>query len=117
MTDSHSERVLHQPVHPDILPKLDPEFAAFWNSHNAYAVPLEQCPWDPACRNAPVLGGSVPPEVGNIESDQLAGFDVRIFTPEGVAPDAGWPVFIYLHGGQLHLCFGLLSRATDSSVL
>lgn len=42
----------------------------------------------------------MPPEVGKIEDIQLAGFDVRVFTPEGAAPEEGWPVFIYLHGGQ-----------------
>ena len=104
MADSPSERVLHQPVRHEILDKLDPEFAAFWNSHNAYTVPLEQCPWDPACRNAPVLGGSVPPEVGKVEDIQLANFDVRVFTPEGSVPERGWPVFIYLHGGQSRVC-------------
>ncbi|KZT65562.1 hypothetical protein DAEQUDRAFT_746971 [Daedalea quercina L-15889] len=98
-SDAQSERNLYQPVHPDILPKLDPEFAAFWNAHNAYVVPLEQRPWDPACRKDPVLGGSVPPEVGKVEDIKLSNFDIRVFTPEGTPPEEGWPVFIYLHGG------------------
>lgn len=53
----------------------------------------------------------MPPEVGKIEDIQLAGFDVRVFTPEGTAPEGGWPVFIYLHGGPLHswMCEQLLN--------
>jgi len=99
MTDTQSDRKVYQPVHPDTLPRLDPEFAAFWNANNAYIVPLEQQPWDPACRQSHVLGGPEPPKVGKVEDVRLSKFDVRVFTPEGSAPEGGWPVFIYLHGG------------------
>ncbi|TFY58855.1 hypothetical protein EVJ58_g6159 [Rhodofomes roseus] len=94
------ERKVHRPIHPDVLPKLDPEFAAFWNATDAYNTPLELRPWDPACRHGPhVLGGSEPLQVGEVEDIDLGKFNVRVFTPEGTAPEQGWPVFIYFHGG------------------
>ncbi|TFY58854.1 hypothetical protein EVJ58_g6158 [Rhodofomes roseus] len=96
---TEGERKLYQPVHPETLAKLDPEFASFWTAHHAHVIPLEQQPWNPACRNVHVIGASEPPKVGKIEDVQLDNFDVRVFTPEGDAPDRGWPVFIYFHGG------------------
>ena len=61
---------------------------------------MEQQPWDPACRQSLVLGGPEPPKVGKVEDVQLSKFDMRVFTPEGGPPEVGWPVFIYLHGGE-----------------
>ncbi|KAH9936986.1 lipase/ esterase [Fomitopsis serialis] len=98
MTDAEGE--IHQPIHPDILKKLDPEFAAFHSANALHQVPLHLLPWDPAVRKGnPVNGASEPLPVGSIQDFALSKFSVRVFTPEGSAPDAGWPVLIYFHGG------------------
>ncbi|KAI0734427.1 lipase/ esterase [Fomitopsis betulina] len=97
---TQTERQVHQPIHPDILKKLDPEFAAFHNANNLYQVPLHLLPWDPAVRQGnPVNGASEPLKVGSVQDIPLSKFSIRVFTPEGSAPDAGWPVLIYFHGG------------------
>lgn len=103
---TQTERQVHQPIHPDILKKLDPEFAAFHNANNLYQVPLHLLPWDPAVRQGnPVNGASEPLKVGSVQDIPLSKFSIRVFTPEGSAPDAGWPVLIYFHGGKnvLHM--------------
>lgn len=103
------ERQVHQPIHPDVLKRLDPEFAAFHNANALHQVPLHLLPWDPAVRKGnPVNGASEPLKVGSIQDIPLSKFSVRVFTPEGSAPEAGWPVLIYFHGGK-HL------RAPNSS--
>lgn len=90
-----------QPIPPEILPKLLPEYAAFHNEHIAHTVPVHLIPWDPAIRNGPaVLGGSKPLTVGSIRDIPLSKCAMRVFTPEGTAPDAGWPVFLFFHGGR-----------------
>ncbi|THH19723.1 hypothetical protein EW146_g1491 [Bondarzewia mesenterica] len=90
----------HSPLHPDIVPRLDPEYVAFHNEHLTTIVHAHERPWDPAIRNAPAVpGGSVPLQVGSIKDYPLSKCSVRVFTPEGEAPVAGWPVFIFFHGG------------------
>ncbi|KAA1471525.1 hypothetical protein DENSPDRAFT_837535 [Dentipellis sp. KUC8613] len=91
---------LRYPLHPDIVPRLDPEYAAF---HDEQLIALPQAhdlPWDPKIRSGPTVpGGSTPLEVGSVKDYSLGKFEVRVFTPEGTAPSAGWPVFIFFHGG------------------
>lgn len=100
MSTAETKRQVHQPIHPDIADKLDPEYAAIHNATAAYAVPLHLLPWDPAVRQGPpVAGASEPLKVGDVRDISLSKFAVRVFTPEGTAPDAGWPVMIYFHGG------------------
>ncbi|KAI0682691.1 hypothetical protein BC835DRAFT_1215737, partial [Cytidiella melzeri] len=77
-------RTIHQPIHPDLLPKLLPEFADYHNKTSAYQVPIQDLPWNPECRKAPpVQGGSAPLPVGSVKDYSLSHFQVRVFTPEG----------------------------------
>ncbi|KAH9044454.1 Alpha/Beta hydrolase protein [Lactarius pseudohatsudake] len=87
-------------LHPSIIPRLDPEYAAFHNEHIIHLPQAHELPWDPAIRNMPhVPGSSAPLPVGRVEDHHLSRCKVRVFTPEGPRPQRGWPVFIFFHGG------------------
>ncbi|KAK0218702.1 alpha/beta hydrolase fold-domain-containing protein [Armillaria fumosa] len=90
-----------QPLHPSIIPRIDPEYLEFHNSTLICITPPHTLPsWDPALRNAPAVpGGSPLLPVGKTQDFKLMHCDFRAFTPEGEVPTAGWPVFIYFHGG------------------
>lgn len=93
-------KTVYQPIHPDILPKLLPEYVDFHNANTAFAPAIHEIPWDPACRkNPPVVGGSEPLPVGSVKDLPLSHCKMRVFTPEGQPPADGWPVFLFLHGG------------------
>lgn len=99
-----SKPKVHQPLHPSVVPRLDPEYVKFHNEVVAYIIPPHTLPWTPELRNAPAVpGGSAPLEVGKIADYDLADVGgkakVRTYTPEGDAPKAGWPVFLFFHGG------------------
>ena len=91
------------PLHPEIIPRLDPEFAAFYNANLANQLQAHQVPWDPAIRTKdPVVGGAPPLDVGLIEDISLSKCQMRVFWPEdpSKAPPEGWPVFLFFHGGE-----------------
>ncbi|KAJ7134470.1 alpha/beta hydrolase fold-domain-containing protein [Mycena epipterygia] len=89
-----------QPIHPSIIPRLDPEYVAFHNEKLAQMIPPHTVPWTPALRNAPTVpGGSDPLPVGSTEDIALTYTKFRAFTPEGASPANGWPCFIFFHGG------------------
>ncbi|KAF9021443.1 hypothetical protein BDZ89DRAFT_1071402 [Hymenopellis radicata] len=89
-----------QPLHPSMIPRLDAEYIEFHNAALINLIPPHTLPWDPALRNAPAVpGGSPLLPVGATRDIQLSHTDMRAFTPEGTAPAAGWPVFLFYHGG------------------
>jgi hypothetical protein len=92
----------YQPIHPDVRPLLDPEYAAFHDKYLQYVRPSETFDWDPAVRSKPSItpGGSDPVPVGCIRDVQLEHCEIRVFTPKGSAPRDGWPVCIWFHGGE-----------------
>ncbi|KIM36277.1 hypothetical protein M413DRAFT_449327 [Hebeloma cylindrosporum] len=101
-----------QPIHPSVLPKLDPEYIAFHNEYVANVVPLHTLPWDPAIRNTPAVPGtSEPLKVGKTQDFDLSKAKIRTFTPEGPSPQDGWPGFIFFHGGGWTL--GNIASATS----
>jgi hypothetical protein len=88
------------PLHPSIIPRLDPEYIRFHNDTLQYLTPAHTLPWDPSIRNTPtVLGGTEPLKVGRAQDFELTHARFRSFTPEGTPPVEGWPTFIYFHGG------------------
>ena len=100
MATPEATRNVLQPIHPDLLPRLIPEYAAYHRTYIQHNPYLHELPWNPAVRLAQVVpGSSVPLDVGSIKDYQLGKFPVRVYTPEGTAPAAGWPVFIFFHGG------------------
>lgn len=97
-------RQVFQPIHPEMVPKLLPEYVEFHNANTAFVPPVQTLPWDPAVRkNPPVAGGSTPLKVGSVRDVPLSNCKVRVFTPEGEVPEGGWPVFIFFHGGKLSI--------------
>ncbi|KAH8100677.1 alpha/beta hydrolase fold-domain-containing protein [Cristinia sonorae] len=100
MASATDSRKILQPIHPDFVSKLLPEYVAHHNATTAFIPPIYSIPWDPSIRNRPaVAGGSEPLKVGFIKDIQLSNCAVRVFTPEGITPSDGWPVFVYFHGG------------------
>ncbi|CAE6444709.1 unnamed protein product [Rhizoctonia solani] len=91
------------PFHPEVLPFLDPEYAAFHDKHLADRPAIHKIPWDPACRVGPInLGGLEPCKVGSVRDLTIPGtppVNLRVFTPPGERPASGWPVLVYFHGG------------------
>ncbi|KAL0951239.1 hypothetical protein HGRIS_007957 [Hohenbuehelia grisea] len=110
-----------QPLHPDILSRLDPEYAAFHNANFLDLIPPHTLPWTPEIRTRTVpSGASQPLNVGKIEDYLIKDCDARVLTPEGDAPLAGWPAIIYFHGGgwtlgninsEIAFCTNLCARA------
>ncbi|KAG7086599.1 hypothetical protein E1B28_002544 [Marasmius oreades] len=94
-------RIPHQPLHPSVIDRLDPDYAKFHNDVLQYIVPPHTLPWDPAIRNAPAVpGGTAPLKVGKTQDLDLTHTKFRVFTPEGAPPSSsGWPAFIFFHGG------------------
>jgi acetyl esterase/lipase len=95
-------RTIHQPIHPALRPRLDPEYVAFHDEHLQYVIPSEAEPWDPESRNRPSplsLGGQRLADVGSVCDKAVGDIQIRVFTPEGDAPDAGWPALVWFHGG------------------
>lgn len=93
-----------QPIHPSVLPKLDPEYIAYHNKYVLNVVPLHSLPWDPVIRNAPAVpGASEPLKVAKTQDFDLPKTKIRTYTPEGPPPPDGWPVFIFFHGGGCRL--------------
>ncbi|KAH9884383.1 Alpha/Beta hydrolase protein [Xylariomycetidae sp. FL2044] len=96
------DRPVYQPIHPDVRPLLDPEYAAFHDRYFQYVQPDDQKPWDGSARTRPSWlpdTESASATVGSVRDIDLENFPVRIFTPEGPRPDAGWPVLLWFHGG------------------
>lgn len=102
-----------QPLHPDVRPRLDPQYVQLHDEVLQYVFPDHEKPWDPAIRlgspNAPLGLGPVP--VGAVETFDLGLFQIRAFTPntttqgpsDSPRPDAGWPLFVWFHGGGFAL--------------
>jgi hypothetical protein len=89
-----------QPLHPSIIPRLDPEYVDFHNKHLAQIVPPHTYPWNPVTRNAVTMPGTSDPlPVGNTKDITLNKCEIRIFTPPGSPPAQGFPVFLFFHGG------------------
>jgi hypothetical protein len=88
-------------IHPDILPRLDPEYVALHNAHIAHRIPPHTIPWHSDIRKAsPIPGGSPVRTVGAVKDISLQNCKIRAFIPEGTPPPEGWPVLLYIHGGE-----------------
>ncbi|KAI0147172.1 Alpha/Beta hydrolase protein [Xylariaceae sp. FL1272] len=96
------DRAAHQPIHPDIRSKLDPEYVAFHDKYFQFVVPDNQKAWDGSARTPPSWippTGLKPVPVGSVEDIELENFTIRVFTPDSPRPERGWPVFLWFHGG------------------
>ncbi len=98
-----TSRVAYQPLHPSVRDKLDPEYVKLHDEIVQYVQPIElQVPWDPASRAKPsafAFGSQKTVDVGKTYDRDIDTFQVRVFVPEGDAPENGWPCLVWYHGG------------------
>ena len=84
-----------QPLHPSIIPKLDPEYVDFHNKHLAQIVSPHTIPWNSVTRNAVAMPGTSDPlDVGSTEDIALSKCNIRVFTPPSSRPSQGWPAYV-----------------------
>ncbi|KAK6225565.1 lipase from carbohydrate esterase family ce10 [Colletotrichum tabaci] len=98
------QRTVHQPIHPSVRAKLDPEYVALHDAVIQYMEPSEARPWDPTSRSAPNplahTTQRLSPVGATRDEDLGGGVQARVFVPEGTAPSPdGWPCMVWLHGG------------------
>jgi len=87
-------------IHPDVISRLDQDYIDFHNANIAPTPGPYAFPWDPELRKTNwIPGGSEVLEVGSVKEYDLTNCKVRVFTPDGSAPEAGWPVYVWYHGG------------------
>jgi acetyl esterase/lipase len=97
---SETAQEVHQPLHPSIIPRVDPQYIEFHNKNVAALTPVERLKWHPSMRDGPAIpGSSTPLEVGKIQDFDLTHSQIRTYVPKGEKPAAGWPVLLYFHGG------------------
>ncbi|CAH0025820.1 unnamed protein product [Clonostachys rhizophaga] len=99
---SRQDRPVHQPIHPDVRPLLDPEYVAFHDKYFQYLLPDDRKTWDGSARvpsKTLPRTESVPVDVANVRDISLENFKLRVFTPSAGRPAQGWPVFLWFHGG------------------
>jgi acetyl esterase/lipase len=97
---AEKERIIYQPIHPDVRPKLDLEYVAFHDKYMQYVPRDESKVWNGSARTTPALppGGAEPVRVGLIQDIELSGFTVRVYVPEGYGTQK-LPCFLWFHGG------------------
>ncbi|KAF8140291.1 Alpha/Beta hydrolase protein [Boletus edulis] len=89
-----------QPIDPEILKRLDPEYVEFHNKYIAHLPAPHTLPWDATIRNKEAVPGAADIlEVGSVKDYDLSKTKVRVFTPKGSPPEGGWPVYCWYHGG------------------
>jgi acetyl esterase/lipase len=97
-----SDKKVYQSIHPSVRGRLDPEYVRFHEEFLQFIKPSEEEPWDPAARYKPsptTHGAQRVATVGSTVDHDTGTFQVRVFTPEGVAPIGGWPTLVWYHGG------------------
>lgn len=106
------------PLKPDMIARLDPEFVAYYTEHLSHVPPLHTLPWNPDVRKKPpVAGASEPLKVGLVKDISLSKCKVRVFWPKdpSEAPEGGWPVLLYFHGGEcIPQCQNILSKLSHT---
>ncbi|CCO38058.1 hypothetical protein BN14_12221 [Rhizoctonia solani AG-1 IB] len=93
----------NNPIHPDVAPYLDAEYAVFHNKHLADRPGIYKLPWNPTCRVGSANPGELDPcDVRSVRDLTIPGtppVKVRVFVPPGEKPEGGWPALVYFHGG------------------
>ncbi|KAH8892151.1 hypothetical protein GQ53DRAFT_134395 [Thozetella sp. PMI_491] len=94
------ERTIYQEIHPDVRPKLDPEYVEFHDKYMQYVPRDESKEWDGSARTTPSLppGGSKPVSIGPIKDVKIGNFEARVFTPES-DQNGSYGCLIWFHGG------------------
>ncbi|KAH9903751.1 alpha/beta hydrolase fold-domain-containing protein [Xylariomycetidae sp. FL2044] len=95
------------PLHPSVVDRIDPEYAAFYNEHIRTKQQVHLQPIEASRASGTLIPGAGPAQPVAETADyavarrQTKGPDVavRAFTPSGRRPRHGWPVCVYFHGG------------------
>lgn len=95
------------PLHPSVVPRLAPDYAAFYNQHIIDKQQVHLQSLEASRQSGTLIPGSGPKypvaktEDFSFPRKESSGPDlkVRCFTPQGKQPDKGWPCLIYYHGG------------------
>lgn len=98
-------------IHSSVKPRIDPEYAQFFEENLTQAANFLYTHRNPLATTR--AGGNIMP--GQSPLNSLAKiYDIaiprkhtpdgpsvpaRVFVPEGDAPEGGWPLFIWFHGG------------------
>lgn len=94
------------PLHDSVASRLAPEYVDFYNKHtiNQQQVHLQSV--EESRKNGLPLGRGPMQKVGSTQDYAVQRQEsegppvmVRVFTPEGKAPENGWPLAIWYHGG------------------
>lgn len=96
-------RIAHQPIHPDLRERLDPEYVAFHEDKLQYILSSQEAAEDSSQPTEPSPFASAAlksVEVASVEDVFLKHAELRIFTPKGPQPPRGWPAFLWFHGGK-----------------
>ncbi|CCO36204.1 AB hydrolase superfamily protein C1039.03 [Rhizoctonia solani AG-1 IB] len=82
----------NNPIHPDVAPYLDAEYAVFHNKHLADRPGIYKLPWNPTCRVGSANPGELDPcDVSSVRDLTIPGtppVKVRVFVPPGEKPEA-----------------------------
>lgn len=105
MPSATEERQVWQPLHPEVRPRLDPQYVSTHDELLQWVPATHMAPFDASMRlpnQASVKTGlDVVPVL--TEEVLLEEFTVLVLTPvtdpAQPKPKTGWPVFIWFHGG------------------
>lgn len=95
------------PLHASVVDRIDPEYAAFYNTHVFDKQQVHLQPISASRSSGVLIPGAGPlqavasTEDLSITRRESSGPDVpiRFFTPQGEKPAAGWPLCMWFHGG------------------
>lgn len=95
------------PLHPSVVPRIAPDYAAFYNEHIIDKQQVHLQSLEASRSSGTLIPGAGPlypvahTEDFTIPRSESKGPDlkVRCFTPNGRKPEQGWPCLIYYHGG------------------
>ena len=106
-TEADQERILN-PINPDILPLLDPEFVAYYNKYIGPNPATHQVPFNEVRSNPEKWRGkwcidyTGEPGVGNLSIPSKDGYQIpmRTYSPDSSIWGPGpYPVHVNFHGG------------------
>jgi len=96
------------PIHADLLEKLDPKFIALYNTHvaNTPNKPIDLVQLRKVYSRLYAYGTAPAPECAKEWEMKVPGWskypediDIRVYVPLGQKPIGGWPLHVDFHGG------------------
>lgn len=95
------------PLHPSVSGRIDPEYAGFYDRHIKNQQQVHLQPIEKSRASGTLIPGAGEPRpVASsrdlfVERATTSGpkIPIRIFTPQGDAPEGGWPLCFWFHGG------------------